>query len=281
MSTAPSYDRTGLHSLDAIVGCGETLRWRAGRLERDIGSLLGECAVALCYNGISYAVMMTTPADLEDFALGFSLSEGILERPEELHHIEIKRRPNGIEIGMDIAGRALSRLKERRRLLTGRSGCGLCGIESLQQLEPPLRRVESAVTISHGAIQRALKRLPEKQRLQAETGASHAAAWCYPSGEIAYLREDVGRHNALDKMIGRHQRVASHCDGFALVTSRASYEMVLKSASIGLSILVAVSAPTTLAVEYARRTGVTLVGFARAGRHEIYSGEQRIRGNAP
>ena len=263
----------------AAVEHKPALRWQQECVTRRSDAVLAECPVALCYNGVSHAVMMATPAELEDFALGFSLSEGIIASANQLYSSECKRHARGIELSMEIAAQAFSGLKRGRRQLAGRSGCGLCGVESLDQLAPRLpAAVDSPVRIQHQAIQRALAALPARQSLQSETGAAHAAAWCDQHGDIHYLREDVGRHNALDKLLGLHSRVGGDArgHGFVVITSRASYEMVIKVATLGLPMLVAVSAPTTLAVDYALATNITLVGFARAGRHQIYAGEQRV-----
>lgn len=230
-----------------------------------------ERPVALTYNGVSYAVMMATPEDLEDFALGFSLTEGILHEPGELYEVIVEEENRGLIVHMEIASRRLAELKVRRRNLTGRTGCGICGAESLDQAVRPVAGVR-APAITEGAIQRALNELPDRQPLQARTGASHAAAWCDSSGRLRVVREDVGRHNALDKLIGGLFRDRWPVDeGFALVSSRASYEMVQKSCSAGIGALVAVSAPTSLAIEQAREAGLLLVGFARPGRHVIYN----------
>lgn len=268
-------------SADDVVGRTDALRWQGGLLKNRVNSVVGECAIALSYNGVSQAVMMATPSDLEDFALGFSLTEGILESASQLYGVELRRHDAGIELAMHIAGQAFANLKNRRRQLSGKSGCGLCGIESLEQLAPRLPWLNDRFSVSHKAIQRALSSLPASQTLQAQTGAAHAAAWCDRSGELQFLREDVGRHNALDKLIGARSAASGGVDGFVLVTSRASYEMVVKTASAGIPILVAVSAPTTLAIDCARRAGMTLIGFARSGRHEIYSVAQRIRDEHP
>ncbi|MDN3522417.1 formate dehydrogenase accessory sulfurtransferase FdhD [Halomonas ramblicola] len=229
-----------------------------------------EVPVALVYNGISQAVMMASPADLEEFALGFSLSEGILAHPHECYDLEVKEEPRGLAVHLRIAGQRLAALKARRRSLAGRTGCGLCGTESLAQAIRPIPRV-TAPALGDAAIQRALANLAEHQALQALTGATHAAAWCDGQGCIRLVREDVGRHNALDKLIGALARRGGPTpDGFALVSSRASYEMVHKSASAGIGALVAVSAATALAVEQARAADLLLVGFARPGRHLVY-----------
>ncbi|MCW4150666.1 formate dehydrogenase accessory sulfurtransferase FdhD [Halomonas sp. 18H] len=229
-----------------------------------------ERPVALVYNGISHAVMMASPTDLEEFALGFSLSEGILADVTECYDLDIHEAPQGFTVHLTIASQRMAELKQRRRSLTGRTGCGLCGTEALEQAIRPIPHVV-APSVSDGAIQRALQELAAHQPLQAATGASHGAAWCDAQGRIQRLREDVGRHNALDKLIGALAREASPLDeGFALVTSRASYEMVHKCASAGIGALVAVSAATALAVEQAQASGLLLAGFARPGRHLIY-----------
>lgn len=232
-----------------------------------------EVPVALVYNGVSHAVMMATPTDLYDFALGFSLTEGILCSPEELFSLAIRRVANGVEVDMHIDGERFAALRERRRSLTGRTGCGLCGTESLAQAIRPTGRVSPAPPPSDQAVQVALENLHLHQPLQEATGATHGAAWCDRDGRIVRVREDVGRHNALDKLIGASVSAAggsAFADGFALVSSRASYEMVQKGTSVGMTCLVAVSAPTALAIREARKAGMTLIGFARQGRHVVY-----------
>ncbi|MFQ3788759.1 formate dehydrogenase accessory sulfurtransferase FdhD [Halomonas sp. A29] len=243
---------------------------RAGGAERLEDSIAVEMPVALVYNGISHAVMMATPADLEDFALGFSLTEGILQAADELYDIEVREEAAGISVHLDIAAQRFMELKQRRRSLAGRTGCGLCGTESLEQAIRPVASVAAPV-VADGAIQHGLEALKWHQPLQRETGATHGAAWCNLDGQVRLAREDVGRHNALDKLIGALvRRGFVPREGFALVSSRASYEMVQKSASVGIGCLVAVSAPTSLAIEQARQAGLLLVGFARTGRHVIY-----------
>ncbi|GGO83659.1 sulfurtransferase FdhD [Marinobacterium nitratireducens] len=234
-------------------------------------SIAIEIPVALVYNGISHAVMMATPEDLGDFALGFSLSEGILRSPDELYDLEVREEAAGIAVHLEIGAQRLAELKLRRRSLTGRTGCGLCGTESLTQAVRPVAPV-AAPALSDDAIQAALASLSRHQPLQRETGATHGAAWCDSNGSIRLAREDVGRHNALDKLIGAAVSTGeSFSEGFALVSSRASYEMVQKSCSAGIGALVAVSAPTSLAIDLARDSGLLLVGFARSGRHVIYN----------
>jgi len=241
-----------------------------GSVEGLEDSVAVELPVALVYNGVSHAVMMTTPADLEDFAFGFSLTEGILGSREELYGLEVHEEANGIAVHLDIATARFMALKQRRRSLAGRTGCGLCGTESLEQAIRPVASVV-APPVPDEAIQLALEALHWHQPLQRDTGAVHAAAWCGLDGEVVMTREDVGRHNALDKLIGAvlKQRLDVQ-QGFALVSSRASYEMVHKSASVGIGCLVAVSAATSLAIEQAQQVGLKLVGFARPGRHVIY-----------
>jgi FdhD protein len=255
--------------------------WQDGRTLTDSDTVIRETPVALVYNGISHAVMMATPVALSDLALGFSVSEGILDKPEQLLGLDLIQRDKGIELAMEITGGAFAALRERRRSLSGRSGCGLCGIESLDQLLPRPQPIESEMRISHEAIQKALSALGQQQVLKAATGGVHGAAWCRPNGEIALLREDVGRHNALDKLLGAMISARTDDDGFLLVTSRASYEMVAKAAVCRRAILVAVSATTDLAVEYARGAGVTLVAFAQQGRQVVYSHNERIQGVDP
>lgn len=251
--------------------------WERGELHEDSDAIVTEVPVALVYNGISHAVMMATPADLEDFALGFSLSEGILHHRGQLLDIEVNDVEHGVEIAMTIAAEPFAALKNKRRNLVGRTGCGLCGVESLEQAIGPAVRVDSNCQLSHKALQNAALALAQRQSLKRLTGGVHGAAWCNVEGEIEWVREDVGRHNALDKMIGALHCSAQDAAGFALVTSRASYEMVAKAARCNISVLAAVSAPTSLAVEQAQLSNVTLVGFLQPGRQVIYANGQRIR----
>lgn len=254
-------------------------RWRRERPETDAGDdrIAAEVPVALTYNRTSHVVMMATPADLEDFGLGFSLTEGLIGSPSDLLATRVIPRPGGLELAMTITPEWYDKLATHRRNMAGRTGCGLCGAENIEQALRHPRPVGKSLSVTHEGLQRALAGLDRQQPLQAETGAAHGAAWCAPHGEIRQLREDVGRHNALDKLIGSLLRAGLECAaGFALVSSRASYEMVYKAAAVGIELLVAVSAPTTLAVEFAQRCGVTLVGFARPGRHNVYTFSDRI-----
>lgn len=236
-----------------------------------------EVPVALVYNGISHAVMLATPADLEDFALGFSLSECVVGRRGEIHDIEIVEHANGIEVHMQLSAERAHRLKQHRRTLAGRTGCGLCGTESLDQLAGRAATVQSSAALRHGALQRALAALHDAQHLFHLTGAVHAAAWCNFDGGIELVREDVGRHNALDKLIGALAAQRGGFDGgFVLMTSRASYEIVQKAAAVGIAVVAAVSAPTGMAVRVATDSGVTLIGFVRGERHCVYSHPERV-----
>jgi len=246
--------------------------WSAGRLHQDEDSVVTEIPVALVYNGISHVVMMATPTELEDLALGFSLSEGILQHRAQMRDLEVIEREQGVELSMTISAEAFAALKERRRNLVGRTGCGLCGIESLEQAVPPAVRVSSDLRIAHTALQAAVAALGQRQSLKRLTGGVHGAAWCDASGLIELVREDVGRHNALDKLLGALAAGECSAAGFALVTSRASS----KAASRNIAVLAAVSAPTSLAVQQARQCGLTLVGFLQPGRQVIYANPQRI-----
>jgi FdhD protein len=230
-----------------------------------------EVPVAMVYNGISHAVMLASPLDLEDFGLGFSLTEGIITRPAELYDIDVRSHCNGIEVRMRIGNRAFEALKSRRRSLAGRTGCGLCGVDSLAQMARPVPPVLGGPPIADAAIHRAMAQLSQRQTLHALTGAVHAAGWARAEGDLLYVREDLGRHNAMDKLIGAlSRRGVSPTDGFAVVTSRASYEMVLKIATFGGSLLAAISAPTGLAIDLAGQARITLCGFVRKDRMMIY-----------
>jgi FdhD protein len=251
--------------------------WRGARADITTDWLAEEVPVALVFNGISHAVMLASPLDLEEFALGFGLSEGLLEQASELYGVEVVRVDAGIEVQLHVASACEARLKARRRNLAGRTGCGLCGAESLVQLARPLPRLRSHLRVAPSAVATALRTLKHEQALQQSTGASHAAAWCDAGGQARIVREDVGRHNALDKLIGAMvRRAAPAGEGFITVTSRASYEMVQKTAMAGVSLLVAVSAPTALAVDLARQAGVALAGFARGEDFVCYTGAERL-----
>lgn len=235
-----------------------------------------ERPVALVFNGVSHAVMMATPSDLEDFALGFALSEGLINDAADCHDLEICDSGDGLEARMQISARAFSAMQSRRRSLNGRTGCGLCGVDSLQALKDshpaPIASRAPKPAITPERILHAFSRLHEHQALHMDTGGCHAAAWANALGELLVVREDVGRHNALDKLIGHlaRDRMLSQ-PGMVLVSSRASYELVSKCARMGLDTLAAVSAPTSMAIELAQETGVRLYGFCRGDRAVAYT----------
>jgi len=221
--------------------------------------------------------MMATPRDLDDFALGFSLSEAVIASAGEIEAIHTQTLLEGIEVRIRIPGARAEALETRRRNLTGRTSCGLCGAQALEDAvrQPPA--VGAGPQIDAAILQHALSQLHDRQPLNVETGATHAAAWAHVDGNVALLREDVGRHNALDKLIGAMAKSGERVDeGFLVVTSRASYEMVQKSATVGVTMLAAISAPTALAIHLAEETGLTLIGFARPEGHVIYANPARI-----
>ena len=251
---------------------------RGGQVFSGIDQVVEEVPVALEFNGISHAVMLATPRDLEDFALGFALSEGILDKRADLYDIEAVESEGGITLRLEIAAACFARLKQYRRNLAGRTGCGLCGTESLAQALRPVARVDHALVVDASAISAGLAAMRAGQLLQQATGAVHAAAWCDAQGRVQLLREDVGRHNALDKLIGALAQAGTRTDaGFALVTSRASYEMVQKSAAAGIGILAAISAPTALAINTANTANLALAGFARENDMVLYAHPERVR----
>ncbi len=250
---------------------------RAGsRFERQ-DCVATEVPVAFEFNGISHAVMMASPADLEDFAYGFSLTEGVVDDVSQVHDCEWLPSEQGITLKLTVAASCFARLKEKRRNLTGRTGCGLCGTESLAHAVRHPRPLQGQQIFTASGVARALAALRAQQALLCITGSTHAAAWCRADGHIEFLREDVGRHNALDKLVGalvRHRQPADA--GFVIITSRASYEMVQKTATAGIALLAAVSGVTGLAVDVAQRAGLTLLGFARGHDVSIYSHPQRF-----
>lgn len=256
--------------------------WRGDEMLAEADCLIEEQPLALSYNGISHAVMLATPRDLEDFALGFSLAEGIIETPEDFYDYQLQPQDEGLVLEMEIAQRCFQQLKGRRRTLMGPSGCGLCGQERLQHLHPTLPKVPSGLQISAAQISRLMAQLAAHQNLRQATGGCHAAAWVHPDGEPFIVREDVGRHNALDKALGAVLNAGLVLSqGLVFMTSRASLELVHKCARAGIGLLVARGAPTALAVETARQFGITLVGFARQQSFNLYSGPERILSSAP
>ncbi len=255
----------------------EVLRLRGGQALPGRDWLCEEIAVALEFNGISHAVMLATPADLEDFALGFALTEGIVDHAGEVFDIRIEESAQGISLQVDIASRRLQALKLRRRSLAGRTGCGLCGTDSLDQALRPVPTVGAGPLVEPDSLARAVEALRPLQPLFEATGSVHAAALCSAHGQVLLAREDVGRHNALDKLLGAAARGGLDAgEGVVVISSRASIEMVQKAASRGCTVLAAVSAPTALAVRAAEQAGMTLVGRIRGRDMVVYSGTRRL-----
>jgi FdhD protein len=248
-----------------------------GRDRTDTRAIAVEAPVELVYGDQPYAVMMATPADLEDFAVGFSLTEGVIEAADEVRAVRVEGEARGLRLAVDLApGRLRSHLA-RRRAMSGRTGCGVCGIEDLAQLPRARTRTGAAPAVSAAAIRRALAALGDAQGLNRATRAVHAAAWADLAGALRHVREDVGRHNALDKLVGALARGGEAPEeGFLLVTSRCSFEMVEKAASYGIATLVAISAPTSLALERAEHHAMTLVAVARADSVTVFAGGERI-----
>jgi FdhD protein len=242
--------------------------------------LAEETPVTLAYNLVPYAVMMATPADLEDFAVGFSLTEGIVADSAEISRVEVVRYSRAIELQIDVpAATAAAVSGVRSRRLSGRTGCGICGTEEVDRVLRELPAVQSDVTIESAAVVRAMRQLAERQPLNDETGAVHAAGWARADGALAHVREDVGRHNALDKLVGALVRTGERAEeGFVVMTSRGSFELVQKAAVLGVPLLATVSAPTALAVRVAEEVGLTLVGFAREERLTVYTRGERVVG---
>ncbi len=256
-------------------------RWRGGTVTRERDLVAEEMPVALVYHGVPHAVMLATPADLEDYAVGFTLSEGLVARPDEIRGVEVTRGEESAEVRITVAWERFSALIDRRRNLTGRTGCGLCGEETVEQAVRELKPVGPGIRMSVADLHAAITQLGHLQPINARTGSVHAAAWVVPGQGadkgIQLVREDVGRHNALDKTIGALVRAGKDPAGGALLlTSRASFEMVQKSAAVGVTLVAAFSAPTAFAVRVAERAGVTLVAFARESRHVVYTHPWRL-----
>ncbi|MFC4728185.1 formate dehydrogenase accessory sulfurtransferase FdhD [Coralloluteibacterium thermophilus] len=256
-------------------------RWRGGRRSVVDDAVAEEVPVALVFNGAPFAVMMATPADLPDFVRGFALSEGIVRSVAEVEVEAVRTLMEGIEVRARIPDAAAEALALRRRNLSGRSGCGVCGTEMLEAALRHPAPVADGPRVRPAALRRALAALRAGQSLAAATGATHAAAWAAHDGALHLLREDVGRHNALDKLVGAMAGAGSDPRaGFCVVTSRASYEMAMKAASAGIGLLAAISAPTALAIALADRCNLTLVGFAREDGHAIYTHPGRLAPDA-
>ena len=254
------------------------LRVRDGEQTIAMDVIAVEVPVALEYNGISHVVMLASPANLENFALGFSLSEGIIQQASELYACEVEATAAGWLVHLEIAAERFMLLKERRRNLAGRTGCGLCGTESLEQVTRCKTVVSHRHHFTEAAILNGMHAMQNLQPMQKQSGATHAAAWMTAQGQIECVREDVGRHNALDKLIGvMADQKQDFTAGVLLITSRASYEMVQKAAIMNVGVIAAISAPTSFAVELAEQTGVTLMGFMRDQSYVVYTHADRVR----
>ncbi len=261
---------TGVRTYEAVHVCdGESYL-------RD-ECVIEETPVALLYNGLSFAVMMTTPADLEDFALGFAISEGIVGNTEEFSLVDVVHSEYGISLHAAIPQQRFDDIEQRQRGLEGRSGCGLCGTSSLQAALRPARPVGNGPRLPAEHIHAGLIHLSQQQPLNARSGGVHAAGFVHGGGIL--VREDVGRHNAVDKLVGAMLRATPRLDpntGFLAITSRASYEIVHKAANASIAMIAAMSAPTGLAIRHAETAGLTLIAFARDGRMNVYSGHERL-----
>ena len=254
------------------------LRVRDGEQTIAMDVIAVEVPVALEYNGISHVVMLASPANLENFALGFSLSEGIIQQASELYVCEVEATAAGWLVHLEIAAERFMLLKERRRNLAGRTGCGLCGTESLEQVTRCKTVVSHRHHFTEAAILNGMHAMQNLQPMQKQSGATHAAAWMTAQGQIECVREDVGRHNALDKLIGvMAEQKQDFTAGVLLITSRASYEMVQKAAIMNVGVIAAISAPTSFAVELAEQTEVTLMGFMRDQTYVVYTHADRVR----
>ncbi|MEY3979539.1 MAG: formate dehydrogenase accessory sulfurtransferase FdhD [Pseudomonadota bacterium] len=252
-------------------------RCRDGAVSEGQDWLAVELPIGLEYNGISHAVMLASPADLEDFALGFSLSEGIVANRSEFYGCEVEQRDEGMLVRVEIASERFMALKQRRRNLAGRTGCGLCGTEALEQVARELLPVSHVRAMAPSVLVAGMQAMQLRQPLQQHSGATHAAAWIDETGQVTCVREDVGRHNALDKLIGAlAQQKTDFSRGALLLTSRASYEMVQKAATMGIGTIAAISAPTSFAVELADRYGVALIGFMRDTSYVVYTHAERF-----
>jgi FdhD protein len=252
-------------------------RWQGNQHSIQQDYVAEEVPVSLIYNGIPHVVMLATPTNLEDFALGFSITEGIIEKPSELHSTHIYNRSNGIEIRLEIPESRFCNISDKARNLTGRTGCGLCGASTLQQAIRDPKSVQGELSVSAAELLAGLTAISRHQQLNQLTGAVHAAAWVVPGQDVQHVREDVGRHNALDKLIGLLLRIGKNpATGFVIITSRASYEVVQKAASVSISLLAAMSAPTGLAIRIADEAGLTLVGFVRDNQHVVYTHPERL-----
>jgi formate dehydrogenase accessory protein FdhD len=264
--TVTNDSETGLHRAQALRIAG------VSRDEQE-DAVIVEAPVALLFNGHSHVVMMATPMDLSDFALGFALTEGIVASPPEFQLVDCTRNERGIALHAAISQHRFDALAERERHLAGRSGCGLCGAAELEAAIRPVRVVNAPARFTSAAIAEGFERMSHQQRMNQASGGAHAAGFVHAEGVL--VREDVGRHNALDKLVGA-MAVPPPGEGFVVITSRASYEIVHKTAAVGIGLVAAISAPTDLAIRLAEQAGITLIGFARGDRMSVYSHPWRL-----
>lgn len=251
--------------------------WNGGRASDRAEQIVEETPVVIVYNGIPHVVMMATPADLEDFVLGFSITEELIRTPNDLQDVQVVRYSQGIEVQATIHPDCDAVVASRTRRLAGRTGCGICGSDSIAAVLKTSHPVAPGGPVRVGAIQTAVEALAAHQTLNSAAGAVHAAGWATSDGVVDIAREDVGRHNALDKLIGALlKRGTDPQSGIVIVTSRASFEMVQKVTVFGARLLAAISGPTGLAVRVAEQAGLTLVGFARHGRLTVYTRPERV-----
>jgi FdhD protein len=276
MSKPPNKERPRIP--EAVEAWTAIISFTTGEPVGSVRSIPSEVPINLVYGGIPFAVMMTTPSDLEDFAIGFSLTEGVIKDPADIRSIRIEPEEQGVRLAIDLAPDRLHEHLARKRALSGRTGCGLCGIDDLSSLSQSRMPAGEAPRVGISAIRKALTHLDGEQELNELTHAVHAAAWADLDGRIKHVREDVGRHNALDKLIGALCRAGTGPDsGFVVVTSRCSFELVEKVAAFGAKTLVAISAPTALALERAKSLDMTLIGIARRDSIAVFHGLERIQ----
>jgi FdhD protein len=266
-----------LQILEAVDTPATVFRFGTGEPVRSTRAIPTEVPVNLVYGGIPFAVMMASPADLDDFAVGFSLTEGVIQTPDDIRRIRIEPEERGLRVAIDLIPDRLHEHLARRRVLSGRTGCGLCGIDDFDALPHAHLLSSPAPSVSLAAIRTALVALDSEQALNERTHAVHGAAWADMDGILLFVREDVGRHNALDKLIGALCRAGTKPDsGFVIVTSRCSFELVEKVAAFGARTLIAISAPTSLALERARHLDITLVAIARHDSVTVFHGLEHI-----
>ena len=253
-------------------------RWAQGATTHTTDQVAEEVPVAIVFHNVPHVVMLATPANFEDFAVGFTLSEGLVARADEIREVDVTLGADAVDVKVTVAWERFTELLHRRRNLTGRTGCGLCGAETAEDAIREVPQVGPGTDVTIQDLHGAIEQLGSLQLINARTGSVHAAAWVVPGRGIQLVREDVGRHNALDKAIGALVRGKTDlASGYMLITSRASYEMVQKCATVGISFLAAFSAPTAFAVRMAQKTGMTLVAFARRDRHVVYANPGRLK----